>query len=177
MATKAKDFKSKPISKAEVTQAGVIPMIFPSIIDKMTMESIKKLSKIPQKRILDLEQRLHILQFELKQAIDQKTALLTIKSNDESAIKGDDAEVAEKQRSSNATLQELDIMRNRHTMVQRALMKMEQGIYGLCEETEEPIGFERLTVVPWARFGVQVQEVRERKMREYRVNRLNVEHS
>ena len=72
-------------------------------------------------------------------------------------------------------MQELDILKTRLKLVQRALDKISEGDYGVCEETEEPIGFERLSVVPWARYSVHVQEMRERKMREFRISRLKSE--
>ncbi len=101
--------------------------------------------------------------------------MFNTQAHNESLIKGDDAEVAEKQRQSNAALQEMDMLKNRLILVERALKKIEHGVYGICEETEEPIGFERLSVIPWARYGVKVQELREMKLREYRVSRLRSE--
>jgi DnaK suppressor protein len=45
--------------------------------------------------------------------------------------------------------------------INRALGKFEEGEYGLCEGTEEPIGYRRLKVVPWARYSVEHKEQRE----------------
>lgn len=104
---------------------------------------------------------LETINYKMKQAVDRSNEC-------ESLIKGDDAEVAEKQRSSNATLQEIDMLKSRLSFIERALYKIRAGNYGYCEETEEPIGFERLWAVPWARFSVSVQERRERRMREFR---------
>jgi DnaK suppressor protein len=39
-----------------------------------------------------------------------------------------------------------------------ALDRMEQGSYGICEGTGEPIGFDRLSVEPWARYTSAYQE-------------------
>jgi DnaK suppressor protein len=127
-------------------------------------------------QLRELQAKLIGLRDELKTSIHGK-AVFVVNSAEhaESLIKGDDAEVAEKQRASNAALQELDILKNRLTLVERALSKIPAGAYGLCEETEEPIGYERLTVVPWARYSVHVQELRERKLREFRVNKLRSE--
>ena len=47
--------------------------------------------------------------------------------------------------------------------INRALEKIEIGEYGLCEGTEEPIGFARLKAVPWARHSVSYKEERERE--------------
>jgi DnaK suppressor protein len=44
-----------------------------------------------------------------------------------------------------------------------ALAKFDTGEYGLCEETEEPIGYKRLKVVPWTRYSVAYKEQREQQ--------------
>jgi DnaK suppressor protein len=49
--------------------------------------------------------------------------------------------------------------------IDRALEKIESGSgdYGLDEDTDEPIGYPRLKLVPWARFAASTQEARERR--------------
>ena len=47
--------------------------------------------------------------------------------------------------------------------VDRALGKLRDGGYGLCELTGDPIGFERLWVRPWARHAVASKEQVERQ--------------
>jgi DnaK suppressor protein len=49
--------------------------------------------------------------------------------------------------------------------IDRALAKMNEGEYGLCEGTGEPIGYSRLKLRPWARFSVAYQEELERAQR------------
>lgn len=49
--------------------------------------------------------------------------------------------------------------------IDRALAKMRDGTYGLCEGTGEPIGFPRLKLRPWARYSVEYQEELEREAR------------
>jgi DnaK suppressor protein len=39
-----------------------------------------------------------------------------------------------------------------------ALVRIEQGTYGVCLECEEPISAKRLEAVPWARYCVTCQE-------------------
>jgi RNA polymerase-binding transcription factor DksA len=53
--------------------------------------------------------------------------------------------------------------RERIAEIEHALEKFDTGEYGLDEDTDEPIGFARLSVVPWARFAVTTQEDRERR--------------
>jgi DnaK suppressor protein len=47
--------------------------------------------------------------------------------------------------------------------IDHALSKFDTGDYGLDEETEEPIGFARLRLIPWARYSATTQEALERK--------------
>jgi DnaK suppressor protein len=44
--------------------------------------------------------------------------------------------------------------RGRLRDVEAALAKIEAGTYGVSERTGDPIGYERLAAVPWARFEV-----------------------
>jgi len=127
-------------------------------------------------QLKELEKKLQELQVELKTAIHGRAqTVVSVSAGSESLIRGDDAEVAEKQRVSNAALQELDILKNRLFLVQRAIAKIRAGVYGICEETEEPIGYERLVAVPWARYAVHVQEIRERKLRDFKYSKLRSE--
>lgn len=49
--------------------------------------------------------------------------------------------------------------------VEAALKRMDNGSYGLCEGTDEPIGFRRLEARPWTRYSVGYQEQVEREER------------
>lgn len=49
--------------------------------------------------------------------------------------------------------------------IDRALAKLREGTYGLCEGTGEPIGHARLRLQPWARYSVSYQEELEREQR------------
>ena len=48
-----------------------------------------------------------------------------------------------------------------------ALRKIEEGSYGFCEETGEPIGIDRLEARPVATFSVEAQERHERMEKTY----------
>jgi DnaK suppressor protein len=49
-----------------------------------------------------------------------------------------------------------------------ALNKFDDGSYGLSEESGEPIGYERLKAVPWARRTVREEDELERRRRSVR---------
>jgi DnaK suppressor protein len=46
------------------------------------------------------------------------------------------------------------------------LEKFDSGEYGLCEGTEDPIGYPRLKVRPWARYSIDYAEEKERMARQ-----------
>ena len=49
--------------------------------------------------------------------------------------------------------------------VRLALLKMDEGTYGVSERSGEPIGYPRLHAVPWARLTAAEQEESERRNR------------
>ena len=49
-----------------------------------------------------------------------------------------------------------------------ALQRIEDGSYGFCEDTGEPIGLRRLEARPIATLGLEAQERHERKEKIYR---------
>lgn len=59
--------------------------------------------------------------------------------------------------------------RLRHQLleVEIALAKIEKGIYGVCEETEEPISQDRLLAIPWTRLSIEGAEMREDVTKRY----------
>jgi len=48
-----------------------------------------------------------------------------------------------------------------------ALARIEDGSYGFCEETGEPIGLQRLIARPTATLSIEAQERREMKQKLY----------
>jgi DnaK suppressor protein len=49
--------------------------------------------------------------------------------------------------------------------VERALQKIEEGTYGICDDTGKPIPGERLEAVPEAIYTLEAQQRRERERR------------
>ncbi len=52
--------------------------------------------------------------------------------------------------------------------INEALHRIEDGSYGFCEETGEPIGFKRLDARPIATLSIEAQEQHERRERTHR---------
>jgi DnaK suppressor protein len=54
--------------------------------------------------------------------------------------------------------------------IDEALRRIDEGVYGYCEETGEPIGLARLEARPIATLGLEAQERHERRERVHRDN-------
>ena len=52
--------------------------------------------------------------------------------------------------------------------IEAALRRIEDGTYGYCEETQEPIGLKRLEARPIATLSIEAQQRHERRERTYR---------
>jgi DnaK suppressor protein len=52
--------------------------------------------------------------------------------------------------------------------IDAALLRIEHGTYGYCEETDEPIGIRRLEARPIATLSIEAQERHERMERTHR---------
>jgi len=51
--------------------------------------------------------------------------------------------------------------------IESALGRIEKGLYGICEETEEPIEPDRLLAIPWTRLSIEGAEIRESIGKKY----------
>jgi DnaK suppressor protein len=58
-------------------------------------------------------------------------------------------------------------MRTQLLEIEMALARIEQGTYGVCEETEETIEAERLLAIPWTRLSIEGAELREAVRRKF----------
>jgi DnaK suppressor protein len=61
-----------------------------------------------------------------------------------------------------------EVERIRLVEIELALHKIDDGTYGVSEESGEPIGFDRLRAVPWARFTAPEQEELEHEAKSRR---------
>ena len=61
-----------------------------------------------------------------------------------------------------------DRQRKLISKIDEALRRIEDGSYGYCEETQEPIGIRRLEARPIATLAIEAQERHERRERTYR---------
>ncbi len=60
-----------------------------------------------------------------------------------------------------------DRLRSQLFEIESALGRIENGSFGNCEETDEPIEVERLRAIPWTRLSIEGAELRESVNRRY----------
>ena len=87
---------------------------------------------------------------------------------DESAQHADIADRATSETERALELRARDRQRKLIAKIDAALTRLDDGTYGYCEETGEPIGLKRLDARPIATLSVEAQERHERRERVYR---------
>lgn len=60
-----------------------------------------------------------------------------------------------------------DRLRSQLMEIESALGRIENGSFGICEETDEPIEPERLRAIPWTRLSIEGAEIRESMNKRY----------
>ncbi|XXY17723.1 TraR/DksA C4-type zinc finger protein [Sorangium sp. So ce216] len=109
---------------------------------------------------------------ELRQALEERRASLVANiderqhaERDVSREVGDEMDEANAEGATSLTSKLLERDVRVLAEIDRALVKMKEGSYGMCEGTGEPIGYRRLKLRPWARYSVAYQEQIEREER------------
>ncbi len=92
--------------------------------------------------------------------------LASLQENTNAAPDLTDRATVESERS--LELRTRDRERKLVSKIDQALMRIEEGTYGYCEEPAEPIGLRRLQARPIATLSLEAQERHERRERVYR---------
>lgn len=96
--------------------------------------------------------------------------VLGLKSSSESLtaeVVGDEGDMAQVLEGQHTSLMQREKLMNRLREIDQALQRIDDGRYGECEETEEPIEAERLLAIPWTRVSSEGAEIRERQRRRH----------
>jgi DnaK suppressor protein len=80
---------------------------------------------------------------------------------------GDEVDQTVAQLAENHFLISQERMRTQLLEIEYALARIENGTYGICEETEEPIEVDRLFAVPWTRLSIEGAEIQEATLRRF----------
>lgn len=103
-----------------------------------------------------------------KEDIIRQTKETLVGLHDDSTQHADIADRATSETDRALELRSRDRQRKLVSKIDAALARIEDGSYGYCEETGEPIGLKRLDARPIATLSLEAQERHERRERVYR---------
>jgi DnaK suppressor protein len=139
---------TKPKSVRLLTEAEVIKQAKTEYMSREQLEFFRN-------RLVELQQQL------------RENAGATTEHLREIAVAPDPADRATQEEEHALELRTRDRERKLLKKVEAALMRIEDGSYGYCEETGEPIGIQRLLARPTATLTIEAQERRELKQKMY----------
>lgn len=87
---------------------------------------------------------------------------------EENKLQADAADRASSETDRSLELRTRDRQRKLIAKIDAALGRIEDGTYGYCEETGEPIGLRRLDARPIATLSIEAQEAHERREKVHR---------
>ncbi len=80
---------------------------------------------------------------------------------------GDEADQTVTLRQEQDAVLERERLKHRLVEIENALARIEDGSYGICDETEEPIEAKRLMAIPWTSLSIEGAQMRENLKRQY----------
>ncbi len=80
---------------------------------------------------------------------------------------GDEADQTVRVLAETEFLSMQDRLRTQLLEIEGALARIENGTFGICEETEELIEPERLRAIPWTKLSIEGAEIRESMNRKF----------
>jgi DnaK suppressor protein len=87
--------------------------------------------------------------------------------NTEDAKGGDEGDQTMRALAESEFLSMHERLRKQLMEIELALSRIDKGLYGVCEETEEPIEADRLLAIPWTRLSIEGAEIRETIKKRY----------
>ncbi|MBL8520906.1 MAG: RNA polymerase-binding protein DksA [Betaproteobacteria bacterium] len=159
---------AKPVPKPAYVEKTPIVKFTPSTVREGGMLSEAEIMRQPKGEYMSKQQlaffkhRLLNLQNQLRENAGATTEHLR-----EISVAPDPADRATLEEEHALELRTRDRERKLLKKVESALERIEDGSYGYCEETGEPIGIPRLLARPTATLTIEAQERRELKQRMY----------
>lgn len=104
---------------------------------------------------------------EMRAEILHRSRLLTREYDGRDRGGSDEGDMTMEILAENAFLSTQSRLKTHLVEIDQALSRMEKGLYGICEETDEPIEAERLRALPWTRLSIEGAEIRESVERRF----------
>ncbi|MBL8512005.1 MAG: RNA polymerase-binding protein DksA [Betaproteobacteria bacterium] len=156
---------AKGVAKPAVpksTPAAAAPVAHQGLLTEAEVIAQSKVDYMAKEQLAFFKDRLLKLQAELRENAGATTEHLR-----ELAVAPDPADRATLEEEHALELRARDRERKLLKKVEGALVRIEEGSYGYCEETGEPIGIQRLLARPTATLTIEAQERRELKQKMY----------
>lgn len=131
----------------------------------LTAEEVLAMSEddyMNEQQLAFFRHRLSEMEAQLRASADQTTVNLR-----ETTVVPDPADRATIEEEHALELRTRDRERKLLKKVQAAIVRIDEGDYGYCEETGEPIGVARLMARPTATLSLEAQQRRELKQKMY----------
>ncbi len=109
----------------------------------------------------ECKQKLLTLREELINKLKEKRYDLTDK------VEGDEGDMAQVFQNQNSSISQRENNLKRLVEIDHALENIENGSYGVCEETEEPIELERLLAIPWTSLSIEGAQIIESQRKRF----------
>ncbi len=120
------------------------------------------MSHIPKHVVEECKVKLLAMKADLLNRVREARASL---DNEEKG--GDEADQTVRVLAETEFLSMTERLRNQLMEIEMALARIENGTFGVCEETEEIIEPERLRAIPWTRLSIEGAEMRESMNKRY----------
>jgi DnaK suppressor protein len=119
-------------------------------------------SQVSEKLVSECRQKLVQAKMDILNRV--KESRLTLDNDDKG---GDEADQTVRVLAEAEFLNMHERLRGQLFEIESALGRIENGTFGLCEETEELIEPERLRAIPWTRLSIEGAEIRESMNKRY----------
>lgn len=119
-------------------------------------------TKITEKVIKDCREKLLKSKMDLLNRVKEAREKLDLGEKG-----GDEADQTMRLLAEQEMLNLNDRLRAQLYEIESALGRIDNGSFGYCEETEEPIEVERLRAIPWTRLSIEGAELRESMNKRY----------
>jgi len=119
-------------------------------------------SGLTDTQLKDLKKKLETKLHDLNSEIRELEATLTKEENDDKGA-ADEVDRSSFEEEMQRTQLVLDGKAQLRYEIAEAIKRIEDNGYGVCEETEEPIGYKRLDAQPWTRLSLEAQKDMEQR--------------
>lgn len=120
-------------------------------------------NELTKKQLEELKGKLEVKMNALTKEVKELESDLTRHENNEEQGAADEVDRSSHEEQVQRSQIVLAGKKNLLMEVTDALTRIEDGEYGICEETEEPIGFKRLFAQPWTRLSLEAQQELEER--------------